>query len=305
MPPVAEMLERMVDVYDEPFRDPSHIPTYLISEYARRHVKVVLSGDGADELFGGYAWYPLLAASTELSASWLKWVILRSMSRLVGNRVRWLERHSQAVGLALRHPLSWARYVNYRATGRAVRRAAWARPRPTGDVPCYVPGPYYQPIAGTMGMNEVFYFDLVSYLPGDILVKVDRAAMAHGLETRAPFLDRDLVEFTLSLPSTLKVNEGETKILFKQAFGPYWPRELRVRGKQGFAGPYQAWFSFPDVKALTRRVFASGSALRELLPGLRADEQHNHNSWTWKLLTLGLWLERHPTLFESPKIELR
>jgi asparagine synthase (glutamine-hydrolysing) len=77
-PPVTELLERMVGVYDEPFRDPSHIPTYLISQYARRSVKVVLTGDGADELFGGYAWYPIMAASTEVSATWLKWFILRS-----------------------------------------------------------------------------------------------------------------------------------------------------------------------------------------------------------------------------------
>ena len=132
----------------------------------------------------------------------------------------------------------------------------------------------------------------VSFLPGDILVKVDRAAMAHGLETRAPFLDRDLVEFSLSLPSTLKVRDGKTKILFKKALSQFWPPELRTRGKQGFASPYQAWLGFSDVRGLTEAVFARGSRLRSLLPGLTEEQKHQRNYETWNLLTLGLWLER-------------
>jgi len=142
-------------------------------------------------------------------------------------------------------------------------------------------------------MNEVLHFDLLSFLPGDILVRVDRAAMAHGLETRAPFLDRDLVEFALTLPSTLKVKDGETKVLFKHALKLYWPPSLHKRGKQGFAAPFQVWQAFPEVKTLLRRVFADGSKLRELLPGMRQEQQYARNYQTWNLLTLGLWLEQH------------
>jgi asparagine synthase (glutamine-hydrolysing) len=141
-------------------------------------------------------------------------------------------------------------------------------------------------------MDEVLHFDLMSFLPGDILVKVDRAAMAHGLETRAPFLDRDLVEFSLSLPSALKVKDGETKILFKHALKQYWPTKLHERGKQGFAAPYHIWLGLPEVRRLLERVFAEGSRLRCLLPGVRPEQQHVRNYETWNLLTLGLWLER-------------
>ena len=141
-------------------------------------------------------------------------------------------------------------------------------------------------------MDEILYFDLVSFLPGDILVKVDRAAMAHGLETRAPFLDRDLVEFTLSLPATLKVRDDETKIVFKRACAQYWPKQLHNRGKQGFAAPFQIWLGFPEVAALVRRVLSEGSPLRELLPGISTAQQEKRNYETWTLLTLGLWLER-------------
>ena len=203
-PPVAQLLQTMAEVYDEPFRDPSHIPTYLISQYARQNVKVVLTGDGADELFGGYAWYPVLAKSTEVSPSWFVWLVLRSLSRLVGNRIRSLDRYSQAMGMVQRTPNTWSRYIKKVSVGNGTRRSWWAEQSKAPS--SYFPGEYYRPPAGTTGMNEVLHFDLMSFLPGDILVKVDRAAMAHGLETRAPFLDRDLVEFSLSLPS---VSEGQ------------------------------------------------------------------------------------------------
>lgn len=290
MPPVAELLERMAGVYDEPFRDPSHIPTYLISEYARRFVKVVLSGDGADELFGGYAWYPLMAASNQVSPSWLKWVILRSTSRLLGNRVRLLDRRSHAMGLALREPSPWARYVKEITVSADTRQRWWGGRGPANG--SYCPGDYYRPPACAAGMDEALHLDLVSFLPGDILVKVDRAAMANSLETRAPFLDRDVVEFALSLPSQLKVTERETKILFKEACARYWPPQLHRRGKQGFAAPFQAWLAFPDVAALVTRTFSPDSRLRELLPGLPKDQHRNRSYETWTLLTLGMWLER-------------
>jgi asparagine synthase (glutamine-hydrolysing) len=117
--------------------------------------------------------------------------------------------------------------------------------------------------------------------------------MANSLETRAPFLDRDLVEFALSLPASLKVHDAETKVLFKQALKQYWPSSLHRRGKQGFAPPYQTWLGFPDVRALLQRLFAPESALRRLLPGLRSEQQLVRNYTTWNLMTLGLWLEKH------------
>ena len=284
-PPVAELLVRMADVYDEPFMDPSHIPTYLISQFARQHVKVVLSGDGGDELFGGYGWYPAIAMSEEVPASVLKWVILRSLNKLLQRRISSLDRHSYAMGLAVRERDMWTRYINRRLTFKCQeRRRLWGdrndHPEP------YFPGPYYDPPERVSGMNQAFYFDLMSFLPGDILVKVDRAAMANGLETRAPFLDRDLVEYALSLPAALKVKRQETKVVFKHAFKRYWPPQIHTRPKQGFAGPFQQWLGFADVQALANGVFAKGSPLRQLLP-----DQRNYR--TWNLLTLGLWLERH------------
>jgi asparagine synthase (glutamine-hydrolysing) len=292
-PPVGELLERMASVYDEPFMDSSNIPTYLIAEYARQHVKVVLSGDGADELFGGYAWYPPLDASEKVKASRLKWVVARTVSKLLGHRFASLELYSRGLGLAARWPDVRRRFIDYKTTFSAgERRTLW------GDEKCsggdFAETEYYRPPTGTRGMNTVFHFDWVSFLPGDILVKVDRAAMAHGLETRAPFLDRDLAEFAASLPASLKVDGARTKILFKHALNRYWPPSVQSRPKLGFGSPYQVWLEFPEVKAITRRVFSAASPLRRLLPGLRPETMNGRPYETWNLLTLGLWLERHP-----------
>lgn len=290
-PPVAPLLERMADVYDEPFMDASHIPTFVVSQFARKQVKVVLTGDGADELFGGYAWYPLLAAAAEIPASLLVWIVLRSASKLVADRNRALALYSRAMGMAVRWPDPWTRYLSYRSVFSDDERAMlWrgGRERPHSEFP----RSYYQSGDAAAGASGIFHFDLSCFLPGDILVKVDRAAMAHGLETRAPFLDRDVVEFALSLPASLKVDGHDTKRLFKHALARYWPEAIRRRSKQGFAAPFQKWLLRPDVQILVRRVFAPGSALRQLLPGVTHEMSQRRDHKTWSLLTLGLWLER-------------
>jgi asparagine synthase (glutamine-hydrolysing) len=292
-PPVASLLERMSEVYDEPFADSSSIPTYLMSQFAQKYVKVVLTGDGGDELFGGYGWYPMLALSQQVNGSRAEWMVLRAMSRAIRERGRALYRRSVAVGLSARWPDMWLRAAMNQVyiSGRR-RRALWggraASMSPFDIEHGDAAGPEVQ------GLNRAFYFDLSTYLPGDILVKVDRASMAHGLETRAPFLDRDLAEFALSLPACLKVDTGgRTKIVLRQACEQFWPDEVRSREKHGFGAPYRRWLERPDVRALAARTFRAGGPLRALLPGLSASAPAATYE-TWTLLTLGLWLERRP-----------
>jgi asparagine synthase (glutamine-hydrolysing) len=287
-PDVASLIERMVQVYDEPFADTSHIPTFLVSEFARRHVKVVLSGDGGDELFGGYGWYGPLAMSERVAMPLVQWVVLRSMSIALRHRNRALAARSHAAGLAARWDDVWTRDIMSQTIFRAPeRQRMWGGRR----VASFEPGGYFRPPEQTTGLNRAFYFDLTSYLPGDILVKVDRAAMAHGLETRAPFLDRDLVEFALTIPATLKVRGRETKLVLREACKQFWPESLWNRPKQGFGSPITRWLKLPAMQPLLDRVFNDGSALRELLPGIGRNERHGLTYRTWTLLTLGLWLD--------------
>lgn len=292
-PDAAGMLMRMAQIYDEPFADSSNIPTYLISEFARKQVKVVLSGDGGDELFGGYSWaYPMLVKSGEVPRSLALWIILRSLSKLLRHCWNPLSLYSAGCGLAVRQPDMWQRQIMQSIyIKKEVRQKLWGK-CPADGAP-YYPGSYYQPPDGIKGANRGFYFDLTSYLPGDILVKVDRAAMAVGLETRAPFLDRDLVEFSLSLPVNLKVSEWKTKILLQKACADYWPKELQGRRKQGFGSPVDVWLDLPAVKKITERVFSNRSPLRALLPGVNEAYTKRRDQEAWMLLTLGLWLEEH------------
>jgi asparagine synthase (glutamine-hydrolysing) len=296
--PVGELLERMVDVYDEPFADSSNIPTYLVSEFARRHVKVALSGDGGDELFGGYGWYDHLKLQETLpaSAGSLAWARAwnfgcRRLHRLglpIEERAARARLRCGLIGLKRSLPDVWQRHVanvTYRWSSR--RRDRYRTVLPLLETT-------YQPPADVTGIDRAVDFDVRCYLPGDILVKVDRAAMAHGLEVRAPFLDVELVEFVLSLPARLRFRGNRLKHLLRQACADLWPPSIRDRSKQGFGAPLAAWLQRPDVQALAVRTLRSGTALSGLLP--YACERWNRldvPQQRWNLLVLGLWLEKH------------
>jgi asparagine synthase (glutamine-hydrolysing) len=301
--PVGELLERMAETYDEPFADSSNIPTYLMAGFARRYVKVVLSGDGGDELFGGYEWYlPLIADNTVranvataslLKVSALAWRVLAKAGFAVrSQRDAAIHAHRTASNKR-RYPDLWERHLALVTVFNSEERcAAWngGAPRETSAVIREIYGP--APIVE--GMDRATDFDVRCYLPGDILVKVDRAAMAHGLETRAPLLDVDLVEFALSLPHHLRFRDGALKYLLREACGDLWPEVVRNRSKQGFGAPVREWIRRPDVQSLIQRVCTPNGPLRTLLPGVRFLFQHLNPQQVWTVLCLGLWLEKRP-----------
>lgn len=252
---VPAALDRMMGVYDEPFGDSSNIPTYLVAEYARRHVKVVLSGDGGDEIFGGYSWYGSLLRNDPAAG--------------MGD---WFDRH-----LASSTVLGDDRAALWGAPPRPdAREAVGAAYRPPGEVG---------------EMDRATAFDVGCYLAGDILTKVDRAAMAHGLETRAPFLDVELAEFVLGLPWQMRFQGGTLKHLLRSACGDLWPETIRTRDKQGFGAPVRNWLEKPDVASIWARVTRPGSALSALLPGTPTVANTLRPQRRWSLLCLGMWLE--------------
>lgn len=299
-----EMLERMAQTYDEPFGDSSNIPTYLMCGFARRSVKVALAGDGGDEIFGGYAWYlhllrgapdgprdPLIIRKLRA----LPWRILAKLGLPVTRqRDDAVNAYSPEV---LNYPDLWERHYAWASFFKRDRAALWG-----GTAPDFEPEfrRAFQPAASIRGMDRATDMDVRCYLPGDILVKVDRAAMAHSLEVRAPFLDVDLVNFVLSLPWRTRFRDGQLKPLLKEACGDLWPAELRNRDKQGFGGPIAHWIRRPEVVHLFRRVARPDGPLLALLPGaaslLAGIEDGPLLPWEeaqfrWQLLCLGLWLE--------------
>ena len=299
-----EMLQCMARVYDEPFGDSSNIPTYLMSGFAARTVKVALAGDGGDEIFGGYSWYVHLlrgapdGPEASLAARQLRAVVLRAMAK-VGAPVA--ERRDAAVRACSpgvrQYPELWDRHLAWATLIHRDRSALWGGSNPGAELALRES---FFPAPAIRGMDRATDFDVRCYLAGDILVKVDRAAMAHSLEVRAPFLDVDLVQFVLGLPWQLRFKGGQLKPLLKEACGDLWPRQLHDREKQGFGGPITHWIRRPEVVHLIRRVTAPGSPLLALLPGAAAafsldlpELTWPEAQFRWSILCLGLWLEHH------------
>ena len=247
-----DLIDELATVYDEPYADSSAIPTYRVCQLARQHVTVALSGDGGDETFGGYTRYrrhlteermrsvlPLGIRRTIFGplgrlypqADWAPRVLRAkaTFQSLARNQVEAYLHNVSIVQQPLRHQMFSAKLraelAGYRVDELFQRHAAKAD---TDD-----------PLA------LVQYLDLKTYLVGDINTKVDRASMAHSLEVREPLMDHPLVEWLASLPSSLKVRDGEGKYLLKRAMEPYLPREILYRPKMGFAVPLARWFRGP------------------------------------------------------------
>jgi asparagine synthase (glutamine-hydrolysing) len=295
---VASLLVQMQEVYDEPFADSSNIPTFLISKLARQHLKVILTGDGADELLGGYTfWYNLLTYYHQRYRKW-PWLVylLRALNRLVylsGSSAahRWYYRTQGAVMSTRFESLLDAHLDQRRLYKDAELRLLGLDPLPE-------PPEKLKMIKELKGdcLDHALRLDLQEYMPGDILTKVDRASMAHGLELRAPFLDMELASFLLTLPCALKITRAEDKRVLRAAFGKAWPASLRTRGKCGFVTSVRDWLRRPSFLQLkAAHLDNPGHKLFDLISfeGSRSVAARN-DYHTWVLLVLALWLERHP-----------
>ena len=296
---LADLLLEMPRVYDEPFADSSCIPTYLICKLAREHGKSVLSGDGGDELLAGYDfWYRSLLPleNQPPSPSWKNLaakIILRTISLLPGlperfpaTRAREILARAGGVSIAFAHHRQ-----NLHFTDADLRRLGLDAPREEFVCP--------QTWLPTGTLNDAMFMDVEDYLPGDILVKTDRASMANSLELRAPFLDIDLASFCLSLPSRLKITPREDKLILRLAFSGLWPESVRRRGKQGFGAPVDKWLKLASVGALKNRYLNSPD--RKIFSLISFPQSREFvardNSRTWILLVLSLWMEKHEFRF--------
>ena len=288
---IADQLWRMQQVYDEPFADSSNIPTYLLCGQARHHVKVVLTGDGGDELFGGYQWYkPLLWMEKEGKIGLLRWVAARVMNRLCG----WARvpgaaaRELRIMGLGY-----GKRYSSMLAAHRGqlsfFEQCDLEQLEIAGG--CFTSVPDTTDVSGMM--DDVLRYDAEDYMPADILTKIDRASMAHGLELRAPFLDIDFASFCLSLPYRLKVSTSEDKIILRQAYAAQWPVSIRSRSKQGFGAPLTRWFQDSAIRELERNFLQNSNApVYEIISydGTQEILRRNNLMQRWTLLVLGVWM---------------
>jgi len=299
-PEAGALLETLLDHHDEPFGDSSALPTYLVAREARAHVTVALNGDGGDETFAGYDRFHAALLADRIPSPLAH--ALRAAARLVPEgpshhtRRRRLRRFADKAALPFDERIfAWTSFFDLPALRALDADHVADRDR--------VLSSYREALersAGASLLSRLLYLNARTYLLDDLLPKMDRMTMAHGLEARSPMLDRSLIEYVAGLPDRLKRRGGRGKIVLKKAVADMLPREILSRPKHGFGVPLGEWFRgelktrvealLLDRPRLARwlRPEAVRQMFTEHLSG-RSDRGHQ----LWTLLTLELWLRKH------------
>jgi len=300
------VIPELASIYDEPFSDFSQVPTFLVSKLTRQHVTVSLSGDGGDELYGGYENYAViqslykrvryvphalrvLAAKAIQAISPAQWDrVFRLKGRLIGDKLHKLSALlTESTPEAMFHQLvSHCESPNDLVIGACEPSSVFADATQWTKV-------------GEL-MEHMMYLDLVTYLPDDILTKVDRASMAVSLEARIPMLDHRLVEFVWQLPLSLKIRNGRRKWLLREVLHRYIPPEIMNRPKMGFSMPIHEWLRGPlrdwaesllEESRLTREGFFHPKQVRQKWSEHLSGER-NWKYLMWDVLMFQAWQER-------------
>jgi asparagine synthase (glutamine-hydrolysing) len=304
---------KLPSLYDEPFGDSSQIPTFLVSQLARRKVTVSLSGDGGDELFAGYSRYTLIASLWN-KIRWMPFPLRHATAGVLDQLAspRWDRTFNRLQALL---PLKRERYYPFGRKARTFADLVATVESPEGVYHSWLAKTHGSPVLGATprgvlsngklavnlanSMQRLMFFDMISYLPDDILVKVDRASMGVSLESRAPFLDHRVVEFAWRVPVSMKVRHGQRKWLLRQVLYRYVPPELVERPKVGFSVPMEAWLRGPLsewAESLINEVRLRKEGFFEVAPIRNKWEEHlagdqNWQSSLWNVLMFQAWLE--------------
>ncbi len=295
-PELVAVLPQLVWAYDEPFADPSMLPTYYVSKLAREHVTVVLTGDGGDEIFGGYNTY-----QRELTISRIPGFmrfLLGYGSMLMPDGMRGKKRLS-----SLRKD-SATRCVQASVIFPPGSRSLMYSPEYFAQVRDHNPNERlineFRAVSDLNVTAQQQYADVQLYLPDDILVKVDKASMINSLETRAPMLDQHLAEYVASLPSSIRTRNGALKYLLKRIAADMLPAEILMRRKQGFGVPIDHWlrkdltdyaYGLLDSPRARQRGIFNPEFIRNLLKAHASTKRVNNSAAIWALLCLELWFQ--------------
>lgn len=310
---LIEMVPRISSLYDEPFADTSHIPTYLVAKLARKHVTVSLSGDGGDELFGGYGHY-LQSPRIKPYIDYIPHVVRASLSKTIKTiPTTWWTALNKSLSLYKDeygqghmfgdkvHKLADLITVDSVEDFYFRRTSCWRHPgsvllnAPNGnDFPFRYPNlPSHVNI-----VEKLMLYDFLCYLPDDIMVKVDRAAMAVSLESRAPFLNHNIVEFAASLPLSYKIRDRQGKWILRELLKRFIPAEFFERPKQGFGIPNHDWLRGPlkewvEEQIDETRLLGEGYFDQKLIRSLWNEHLSGKRNWfgkIWNICMFQSWL---------------
>jgi len=305
-PDALELFEGLMHFMDDPIGDSSIFPTYLVSQLARRHVTVALSGDGGDELFGGYESY--IAASVARRYDALPRILRkgliepaisvlrpsRAKKGLVNKALRFVEgaRHDPGLGHA-----RWRLFLGEEMRSRLFTAAARAQmDSPVGG---HIEE-LFREAEGRSALQKCLYVDLFSYLPDDILAKVDRMSMAVSLESRVPFLDKEMVELAFQVPDGLKIRGGVSKWILKRIAERHVPRDVVYRPKEGFSVPLKHWIT-GAYRSLLEELLSEqrvrGEGIFDWAEVRRLKSEHlsgrrNHSHSLWAMMMFQAWQDR-------------
>jgi len=308
---LVNVIEGVICATDEPFADPAALPLYELARQTRQHVTVALCGDGGDETLGGYRRYALDSKLRFYNAlpGWITQRLVPAAASWLPepqeipedrNPITGLKRLGQASATTSRASIvRWGSYFTH-AEKLGLYTNGWHRDITHIDSAEWI-GERFDAAQAVSLLDRTLYADQVTYLPGDLLPKTDRATMAHSLEARAPFLDAEWVEWTARLPERYKVRGMQTKWVLKAAFADLLPPQVIDRGKQGFSVPVGLWLRHelhgwahehlvgnPVFDALIRPDAVS-RLLREHESG-----KANHGKRLWALLMFAVWLDKYP-----------
>ena len=301
----AEHMPLLAAAYEEPYADPSALPSYILARETRRHVSVALNGDGGDEGFAGYERYANLQ-NWNRKSTWLRRLGMRGLA-LAALR-------SPGLGPSVERRLDGIQHVLHPDPGVGYgwmmrlfsdREKLWlshASTRHDSQASCLdrIARLMNEPASGTALVDKMLYADTLSYLPDNLLVKVDIASMAHGLEARSPLLDHRLLELAASAPAHLKCHRGSLKWLLKETFRETLPTAIFGRAKIGFGIPLNDWFRGPLLPMTQDLLVGHGARVhRYLRPEALAAAVRQHASGAflrgrqlWALVMLELWLRQ-------------
>jgi asparagine synthase (glutamine-hydrolysing) len=303
-PDIVALVEELVLHMDEPFGDFSIFPTYLLSKVARQSVKVVLSGDGGDEIFGGYETYvaqyydkyyrrlPVTIRQRALPSILSLIPPQPAKKGLINKAKRFVE------GAALPENLMHTRWMMFMSSEE---KAMLYRPELmaslNGQIATSVLTPYFRNASDFDVLARQQYVDIKTYLVDDILTKVDRMSMAVSLEARVPLLDHRIVEFAVNLPPQMKLRRGQTKVILRKAMANRLPSEVLNKPKQGFSIPLKHWLRGPlrpmmmdllSADCVRRRGYFRSTTVEQWITE-HLDARVNHSHRLWSLMVFEMW----------------
>ncbi len=304
---VAEMIPKLVHIFDEPFADSCAFQTYYLARLTRQHVTVVLNGDGGDETFAGYPRYwldryvkPYSALprfiTQKMTPALVGWMREPTNVPVEANWRMGLKRLSQVAEVSPKASIiRWGSYFS-----EDMKQACFNDKMSSlvkGHSSDAFLAEFFDRASADSFLDRTLYVDMLNYLTGNNLVKMDRMTMAHGLEARSPLLDKTYVEFSARLPETMKIKGRRTKYLLRKMSADILPREIRERSKRGFAAPVEEWLKKDLRELINDALLSSNSNIynffrRDCIQKMADEHQKgriNHGRRIWMLLILEEW----------------